>query len=317
MPLSLEQYAAYLDTRGLHWPAAPAPAPARARPHLIKLDGVRAVLWNVYGTLLSISGGEVWFSHPQPFVMRTALDKTVQEFKMWQAMTRQSAPPAEHLATIYEQVLLRQRMVAGGGNERLPEVSSERLWESVVKTLLQKDYRFDAGFYGSLNEFSRKIAYFFHRCLQGTACYPGTAETLVLIKERGLTQGLLGDAQPFTLLQLQRGAEAQRPDIRVEELLDEGLRFLSCDMRGRKPSDRIARKVQGQLRELRLEPDEILHVGNSMTRDVIFGRRLGFHTALFAGDRNSLQATAEQLKDKATRPDVLLTDLTQLADVIP
>src|SRR5947209_8008337 len=82
--------------------------------------------------LLSINGGEIWFCHPQPFVMSTALDKTVQEFKMWQAMTRQPGQPAEYLATVYEQALLRQRMIAGGGNERLPEVSSERLWEAVV-----------------------------------------------------------------------------------------------------------------------------------------------------------------------------------------
>jgi hypothetical protein len=29
-----------------------------------------------------------------------------------------------------------------------------------------------------LNELSRKIAYFFHASLQGTACYPGCAEAL-------------------------------------------------------------------------------------------------------------------------------------------
>jgi hypothetical protein len=39
-------------------------------------------------------------------------------------------------------------------------------------------------------------------------------------------------------------------------------------------------------------------------------------TALFAGDRNSLQASADQLKDRATRPQVLLTELTQIAEVV-
>ena len=45
-------------------------------------------------------------------------------------------------------------------------------------------------------------------------------------------------------------------------------------------------------------------------------RRLGMRTALFAGDRTSLQATAEQLKEPANRPDVLLTELSQIADVV-
>jgi hypothetical protein len=39
-------------------------------------------------------------------------------------------------------------------------------------------------------------------------------------------------------------------------------------------------------------------------------------TALFAGDRASLQATPEQLKAAAHRPDVLLTELPQIAEVI-
>src|SRR5205823_5910163 len=61
MPLSLEQYAAWLDKRDLHWPAPPAPDPVKAKPHLVRLPEVRAVLWNVYGTLLNIAGGELWF----------------------------------------------------------------------------------------------------------------------------------------------------------------------------------------------------------------------------------------------------------------
>jgi FMN phosphatase YigB (HAD superfamily) len=317
MPLSLEQYAAYLDTRALPWPAAPVPEPAKARPHLVPLRGVRAVLWNVYGTLLSINGGEIWFTHPQPFVMQVALDKTVQEFRMWSSMTRRPGQPAEQLASLYEQTLLKQKMVSGGGNERLPEVSSERLWEVVIKILIQKDYRFDATFFGSLNEFSLKVAYFFHRCLQGTACFAGAADVMLLVKSRGLQQGLLADAQSFTPQELQRGLAETEPALRLEDLLDGGLRFLSCDLRGRKPSERVFRKVQTALKEHGLQPEEVLHVGNSMARDLIPARRAGFRTALFVGDKNTLQATPEQLKDAATRPDVMLTELTQLAEVIP
>ena len=37
MALTLEQYAAYLDTRDLPWPAPLAPQPIKARPHLVRL----------------------------------------------------------------------------------------------------------------------------------------------------------------------------------------------------------------------------------------------------------------------------------------
>jgi FMN phosphatase YigB (HAD superfamily) len=318
MPLSLEQYAAYLERRGLHWPATPEPEPAKARRHLVRLPGVRAVLWNVYGTLLSIAGGEVWFTHPQPFAMQVALDKTVQEFKMWGAMTRRPGQPSDYLAILYEQALLKQKMASSGGSrERILEVSSELVWAAVIKVLCQKDYQFDATFYGSLNEFSRKVAFFFHSCLQGTACFPGAADALLRLKARGLMQGLLADAQPFTPLQLQRGMAVQLPSIRLDDLLDDGLQFLSCEARARKPSERLFRKAQEALAEKGLAPEEVLHIGSNMTRDLLPARRLGFRTALFAGDKGSLQATPEQLKDSAGRPDVLLTDLGQLVELFP
>ena len=46
----------------------------------------------------------------------------------------------------------------------------------------------------------------------------------------------------------------------------------------------------------------------------MFGMAYG--TALFAGDKASLQATAEQLKDAHSRPDVLLTELNQIMEVV-
>ncbi len=150
MPLTLEQYATYLDSRDLPWPAPPEIDRPRARAYLVPLADVRVVLWNIYGTLLAIAGGELLFEHPTQFVMDVALDKTIQEFKMWGSMTRKPGQPAEYLRQIYGTVLAEQRTRPAGG-EKYPETLAERVWEALIKRLLQKDYKFDAGFYGSLN----------------------------------------------------------------------------------------------------------------------------------------------------------------------
>ena len=316
MPLTLEQYASYLDTRGLPWPAAPDPEPPRARPHLKRLRKVRCVLWNVYGTLLALPGGELYFEHPQKLLMDVALDKTVQEFKMWGSMTRKPGQPGDYLGQIYELVLGEQRVAAGGAGEKYPEVCSERVWEAIIKKLFQKDYKFDTNFYGALNEFSRKVAYFFHASLQGTACYPGAAQALRAVAGAGLLPGLLADGQCFTTVQLQRGLAAQDETAKLDELVPEGLRFLSCDVRARKPSERLYRSALQALAASGIGPGEVLHVGSRVQQDVIPARRLGMRTALFAGDRGSLQATPEQLGERASRPSVLLTELSQIAEVV-
>jgi FMN phosphatase YigB (HAD superfamily) len=275
---------------------------------------VRAVLWNVYGTLLAIPGGELWFKHPKPVLMSMVLDKTIQEFKMWGSMSRKPGQPSDYMSHIYEDVLLQSYPTGGG--EKYPEVPAERVWEAILKKLLQKDYKFDAGFYGSLNEFSRKVAFFFHASLQGTACYPGAAEALRHVKDRGLTQGLLADGQCFTTVQLQRGLTAQDAELRLDEVIAPDLVKLSSEVRGKKPSERLFRAALDPLREQGLEPSQVLHVGSRLGLDIAPARKLGMRTALFAGDKASLQATPEQLKESASRPDVLLTELNQLTEVV-
>jgi hypothetical protein len=315
MPLTLEQYATYLDTRDVPWPAPPEVERPKARPYVVPLPDVRVVLWNIYGTLLAISGGELYFEHPNQFNMDVALEKTSQEFKMWGSMTRKPGQPSEYLGQMYGDILARQRTLPGGV-EKHPEVAVDRLWEALIKRLLQKDYKFDAGFYGSLNEFSRKVAYFFHASLQGTACYPGAAVALAHVAGAGLAQGILADAQCFTVLQLQRGLAGQDPAVTLNDRVDPKLRVLSYEVRGRKPSERLFRTALEVLAERDIKPEQVLHIGSRITHDIIPARRLGMRTGLFAGDLASLQATPQQLRDATSRPDILLTELDQIAEVV-
>ncbi len=315
MPLTLEQYADYLDSRDLPWPAPPKVEPPKATAGLTRLPDVRAVTWNVYGTLLSLFGGELLFEHPNHFIMEVALDKTIQEFKMWNAMYRKAGSPAEQLRNYYRR-LLEQQSLAAGSAGNTPEVCSDKLWDAWLRKLLEKDYKFDATFFGSLNEYSRKIAYFFHASLQGTACYPGAVTALRHAARAGLAQGLLADGQCFTRVQLQRGLKAQDPGANLDELLDADLCVLSHELRLRKPSEKLFRQMLGLLASRGIRPDQVLHVGSRITQDIVPARRLGMRTALFAGDKASLQATKEQVRDPQSRPDVLLTSLAQITEVV-
>ena len=91
---------------------------------------------------------------------------------------------------------------------------------------------------------------------------------------------------------------------------------LSHEVRGRKPSERLYRQALAALAKRGIPPDQVLHIGSRVALDVVPARRLGMKTGLFAGDKASLQATPEQFRESAARPDVLLTQLSQLADVV-
>lgn len=315
MPLTLEQYATeYLATRNLPWPAAPKVEAPKAKPHVTRLP-VRAVMWNVYGTLLAVPGGELWFEHPTDFVTDAAFDKTIQEFKMWQSMSRKPGAPAAYMRELYTKALTALKM-AGSGGEKYPEVQSERVWDDIVKKLGQKEYTFDVIQYGPVTEFVRKVAYFYHASIQGYGAYPGAADALRMTAEAGRVQGLLADGQVFTPAQLLKAIREQDPGFDVGAYFPPDLRFLSAERKARKPSDTIFRAAVEALTARGLKPADVLHVGSSIARDIAPAKKHGMRTALFAGDKASLAATAEQLKDPATRPDVLLTELPQIADVI-
>jgi len=60
MPKTLWEYAEWLSQRDdLIWPAAPPRRPVKAVPSIKPLPGIRAVTWNVYGTLLRITDGDL------------------------------------------------------------------------------------------------------------------------------------------------------------------------------------------------------------------------------------------------------------------
>jgi hypothetical protein len=316
MPLTLEQYADHLDTRhDLAWPAAPEVKSAKARPHLEPLPEVRLVTWSVYGTLLAIPGGELYLSHPQDFMMDLALDKTLQEFKMWKAMTRKPGQPAAQLRLMYNNIL-SELQFHPGSNERHPEIDAGKLWELLIKKLMTNEYTFDTSFYGSLNDYSRKVAYFFHASLQGTGCYEGAGAALEHVYRSLGAQGLLADGQCFTCVQLARALREQGSSLPLGEGFPEELRVLSYEVKARKPSERIFKEMVSRARARGLEARQVLHIGSHLLHDVAPARKLGMKTGLFAGDKASLQGKVEQLKDPKYRPDVLLTELRQIEEVV-
>jgi FMN phosphatase YigB (HAD superfamily) len=272
-------------------------------------------MWTAYGTLIAVPGGELWFEHPTDFIMDAALDKTIQEFKMWQSMSRKPGAPAAYLKEMYKKALTALRMTGSGG-EKYPEVQSERVWEDIVKKLFQKDYAIDAAVYGALNEFVKKVAYFFHASIQGCGPYPGAADAVRTVSEAGKLQGLLTDGQCFTPAQVLRALRQQDPGFDLSEHMPADLRILSAEKKARKPSDTLFRAAIDTLAVRGVRPGDVLHVGSDLTRDIAPAKKFGMRTALFAGDKASLTADAEQLKDSQFRPDVMLTELTQIADVV-
>lgn len=317
MPKTLMEYAEWLAQRDdLIWPTAPPRVPRKAIPSIKPLPGIKGVTWNVYGTLLRITDGDLLLLPAQQIRMQVALEKTIQEFNMWQSMTRKSGAPWEYLYTQYKDVLEEMQLTAPAKKGDVGQVSSTKLWRKLISRLEQKEYQYDVDFYGDPEEYAEKVAFFFHSCLQGVAAMDKAALVVKAVAEAGLAQGLLSDGQSFTLTQLLRAFQATSKLPPLGRLFAPGCVVLSYDVGVKKPSRTLFSTAVEAFARQGLEPSEVLYVSNRWPDDLTVAKQLGFRTALFAGDKNSVQASAEELLTSDLRPDRLLTELTQIRNLL-
>ena len=317
MPLSLEQYAAYLDRQDHQWPVPPRAEPTDLAPRLEPLEDIRAVTWNIYGTLVAIRGGGLVYDMPESFEATVALEKTIQQFKMWNAMTRKPGRPSEYLAEIYRTMLRRTLLERGSqSSSGHPEIKVEMIWQAIVGRLQQNQYTFDTRYFGDIHAYSQKIAYFFHTCFQGIGPYADALATVRQVKASGYLQGIVADGQCFTPLQLLRALRRQGPVARMGDVFETELQAYSCELRARKPAGRLYRFVLDALEKRGIGPTQVLHVSNDWPGDLEPAKSYGMKTALFAGDAGSLRPGPLDVHSSASGPDAIVVSLPQLADVL-
>ena len=316
MALSLAEYSDVLDERNLLWPRLPAPSPVNASPTLKPLADVKLVLWDIYGTLIRISDGKIGWEPKEEARLQIALDKTIHEFNMWNHMYRKPGPPWQSIIGLYRDTAVRLSMVGTERRGDFTDVDLVSVWQSIIGRLFEKEYQFDESLYGSLREFSEKVAYFFHCNLQASEAREGAVSTMHELVANGLLQGILADGQSYSFVHTLRelGRQDELPDLprafRPETLL------FSNQLGIRKPSKTLFEYAVTRAKSLGIQPSQIVHISCRHQTDLIPAKAVGMKTVLLAAEKTGLEVSAEQIKDPATKPDRLITHLEQLPSII-
>ena len=315
MAVSLAEYAKFLDDRDLIWPRVPRPIAVNATPSVEPIEGVRIVLWDVYGTLLRITGGAFWLIPDPQTPLEIALEKTIHEFNMWHSMYRKPGPPWQSMINQYTEYHKRLSMAATKRNGDLTEADLVDIWEAIISRLFDKGYTYDEGFYGDVRQFSEKVAYFFHANLQGVEARPAAVQAMQDLHAIEVQQGLLADGQSFTFTQLLRALTLQGKLPRLADMFHPSAVLFSHELGIRKPSRSLFELIVERLRIAGFRPEEVLHVSCRLETDLVPAKAVGMRTALLAAEASGLEAPLTVLKNPATRPDRLLTGLQQVATV--
>jgi len=315
MALSLLKYGEHLDGRDDPRPLGPEPIPfPSVKPHLA-VQPVKAVIYCGLGTLWLASGGEPELLPSDEVMRKIALDKTISEFKMWASMSRKPGEPADYMEVLVSQ--LADKVTAASLTTQRTEIRLEHVWQGVVDRLLQREYAYDEGFYGSPAELAEKIAYYYQRAAQGLSAFPKSLATFRTIVKKGVLQGIHANGQQATPILVTRELLLQGRLTSLAEVFDPAISIWSYEIGVRKETDRGFLALLAGLKAKGLSAERTLYVGSDVDRDIVPAKRRGFRTALLLADKHSAKVTPADLKDEKTKPNVLLTAFEQIASVVP
>ncbi len=278
-----------------------SPIATEATPRLSRIDGARAVLFDVYGTLLISASGEVG-------TVRASDGDALSE-ALVAAGVRLAAPVAEGAELLFATIRARHAELHAQGIE-YPEVDICGMWERVLGELVRRGLvdRADS----QAVELQRLAAEYEARA---NPCWPMPQFEACLqqIARAGMKIGIVSNAQFFSRLLF----PALTGKTLDEWGFDPGLLFFSYEYGHGKPGPELYHRAAAALASRGGEPGEVVYVGNDMLNDVLPAAEVGFHTALFAGDRRSLRLREDDPRVGSLCPDLVLTDLGQLPDCLP
>ncbi len=270
--------------RRLSAPQAPRPV-AGCLPLLRRIGGVRGVLFDVYGTLLVSAAGDIGSGAASSEARNAAMAAALND-----AGLAHAAPRAGNLVAALEAAV---RAVHAGARARgvaHPEVELRELWRRMLP--------------GAGTAAVERAAVSYECRTNPVWPMPGAAAAVTALRARGPV-GIVSNAQFFTPLAL----AALLPELRI----DPRLAVWSFALREAKPSPRLFAAAAARMaHHCRLQPREIVMVGNDVRNDLLGARAAGLRTALFAGDARSLRLRRDDPRCAAVHPDLVLTHLSQL-----
>ncbi len=210
---------------------------------------IRAVIFDIYGTLLIAPAGGVKSEPLTDPVLRDILRQAGYE------------PPASPSTELHAAVL-RHHAAAG---VPFPEIDLRVLWREILSLEPGTD----------ITQLVQDIEAAWHP----SKFMPGAEKFIQRLSRSGVSLGLLSNAQCNTLSALGGIADLFAPELTV----------LSYQLGIAKPSPALFQMLADRLAGRNITPAQTLYIGNDPLQDIIPAAAAGFSTALFTGHPDSLR----------------------------
>ena len=277
--------------------AALDPRPTGQDFHTPTLSGIRAVVFDVYGTLIVSGVGDISLAGAggRSEQIRQALSAYGLEIQDREA---------DLAAAFHETIVALQQKRREEGIDH-PEVEIREVWEQFLEEWNTREL-----LRGELTlKKIEHIAVHYEMAVNPVWPMPGLAKVLESLAQRAIPTGIISNAQFFTPLLFPALTGKSLEAFQVEERCS----IWSYREREAKPSTHLYEKAAEKWKAChQISPGEILYIGNDMRNDIWPAHEVGFKTALFAGDLRSLRLREDHPQASRIKPDWIVTDLLQI-----
>ncbi|MDR2258570.1 MAG: HAD family hydrolase [Treponema sp.] len=275
------------------WEALVYAAPGPARPGAPRNQAappaaapVRAVLFDVYGTLFCSAAGDIGTTGG-PGRRDDGLDSLAGEYAP--ALTGKNLRD-------YFQSRVREIHRELSARVSCPEVRVEEIWARFLREN------------GGGEQRARELALRYELAVNPVYPMPGAGEVIARLQKTRCVLGIISNAQFFTPLLFAAFLGGLPEDLGF----DPALLVYSFELGEAKPGARLFARAANRLAERGIPPAQCLFVGNDMLTDIYGAVSAGFRGVLFAGDRRSLRLREGDARIRGLKPSHVIRRLADL-----
>ena len=268
---------------------------------LERLSGIRAVLFDVYGTLLISGSGEVGTAR-----------QSAREDAFAEALQAIGIEPTGPIgpALQYSFDLIEQQHRAGRNRGiEYPEIDITEIWHAVLERLQQEDV---IPHNPCQPADLKRLSVEYETRTNPVWPMPDLAECLGGLADAQLPMGIVSNAQFYTRELFAAFLDRSTDDCGFAP----DLQIYSYEQGFAKPGASLYRLAVERLSARQIDPAETIYVGNDMLNDITPAQKVGFRTALYAGDSRSLRLREGDPRVDGIRPDIIVTRLLELMSCI-
>lgn len=276
------------------------PISTGAEPKLQPIKGIKAVIFDFYGTLFISGVGDIGIDdgHSDEDLLIEAIKSAGIEVV--------SPNAGKRGYEIYSKIVIENLQDIKSSGIPYPEPDIRKVWRNVLNQMLAEELISTP----TTSEHHDLMAVEFEARMNPIWPMPDLHETINGIREKSLALGIISNSQFYTPIAFEALAKKSitelgfSPDLLhwsfEEKMKKPGLRFY----------ERFLEKAEQSSPDIK--PEGFLYVGNDMLKDVYAASACGMKTALFAGDKRSLKWREDDSRCKNLEPDLIITELKQL-----